>query len=360
MILSIVIPIYNSEAYLDECLESVCAFPAADMEIICVIDGSPDRSADIVREWQERDPRIRLIEQENMGQSGARNTGLHEACGDYVWFLDSDDRVTDTGTISACIERMRAENLDMVLATADVFFDPPELEGKVVKNERKYFTIGHDYPGVWAGPELLAALHRNDDWCVSVPAKIFRRRHLTDNGLSFIVGQTHEDENFSFCCVFLAKRAAVVNVPLFARRVHPDSVMTRSFGRERARGNLINMVEILRFLETQRRERELDMDLAVSVLNSKRNVSDIYLLLDSEERNLFMQSLTPELRFYYTVFVQDELRLKQNEARLKQNEARLKKRIADLEKVTGSRTYRFVRALTWPIRLFRRLLKHNG
>ena len=350
MILSIIIPIYNAEAYLNECLASACALTETDMEIVCVVDGSPDRSADIVREWQQRDARFRLIEQENMGQSGARNTGLREANGEYVYFLDSDDKLTDTQTILNCVARMRAEELDILYATADVFFDPPELEGKVVKNERKYFEIGHEYPGVWAGPDILAALHRGEDWCVSVPAKIFRRGHLEGNNLFFITGQTHEDEYFSFCSVFLAERIAVEKVPLFFRRVHPDSIMTRTFSHKRALGNLINMVEILRFLEAHRGRRELDTDYAEAVLKSKRNVSDIYLLFNGEERESFLKLLTPEQRFYYTVFVEDELKLKQNEARLK-------KRIAELEKVTGSRSYRVARALTWPIRALKRLLR---
>ena len=361
MILSIIIPIYNAEAYLDECLASVCALRETDMEIICVVDGSPDCSADIVREWQMRDPRVRLIEQENMGQSGARNTGLRESSGEYVYFLDSDDMLTDTRTIPNCIEHMRTERLEILYATADVFFDPPELEGKVVKNERKYFEIGHEYPGVRSGPELLSELHRGEDWCVSVPAKIFRRAHLTENGLSFIVGQTHEDEYFSFCCVFLAKRIAVENVPLFSRRVHPDSIMTRTFGHKRALGNMINMVEILRFLEAHSGERGPDPDIAVTVLNAKRNVSDIYLRMDEKERAAFEEGLRPDQSFYNSVFTEDEMRLKSGIEDLKRQLAEEKRKTAEARashnKLKRSATYRLARAMTWPFRALRRLLR---
>ena len=88
MLLSVIIPIYKTEEYLSDCLESVCSQDIGDMEIICINDGSPDGSADIVREWQTKDLRIRLIEQENQGISCARTAGLQIATGDYVYFLE--------------------------------------------------------------------------------------------------------------------------------------------------------------------------------------------------------------------------------------------------------------------------------
>lgn len=88
---SVVIPIYNVERYLEQCLSSVTAQSHTRLEIICVDDGSTDRSAAIARQMAAADDRIRLIQQVNQGLSAARNNGLAEARGDYVFFLDSDD-----------------------------------------------------------------------------------------------------------------------------------------------------------------------------------------------------------------------------------------------------------------------------
>ena len=89
--ISVIIPVYNVEQYLPRCLDSVLAQTFTDFEVICVNDGSPDNSAAILTEYAQRDNRIRIINQENQGLSGARNTGLKTAQGEYIYFLDSDD-----------------------------------------------------------------------------------------------------------------------------------------------------------------------------------------------------------------------------------------------------------------------------
>ena len=89
--ISIIIPIYNVEKYLRRCLESVQNQTFTDWEAICVNDGSPDNSADIVREFAARDARFKLVNKENGGLSDARNAGMAVASGEYILYLDSDD-----------------------------------------------------------------------------------------------------------------------------------------------------------------------------------------------------------------------------------------------------------------------------
>ncbi len=91
--LSVIIPVYNTEKYLSECLDSVCAQTLKDMEIICIDDGSTDRCPDILAEYAARDDRIRVIRQSNLGEIPARNRGIREARGSWLGFVDSDDSV---------------------------------------------------------------------------------------------------------------------------------------------------------------------------------------------------------------------------------------------------------------------------
>lgn len=91
--ISIIVPIYKTEKYLRDCLDSVLSQTFSDWELICVDDGSPDNSDQIVKEYASKDNRIHLIVQENKGLSGARNTGLDRANGAYIVFLDSDDQL---------------------------------------------------------------------------------------------------------------------------------------------------------------------------------------------------------------------------------------------------------------------------
>lgn len=93
MLLSVIIPMYNSAPFLQRSVGSVCAAPVREMEIICVNDGSPDNSADIAAKMAEADSRIRVINKENGGVSTARNAGIEAARGEYLCFVDADDGV---------------------------------------------------------------------------------------------------------------------------------------------------------------------------------------------------------------------------------------------------------------------------
>ena len=100
MKISIIIPVYNVENYLAECLNSVVNQTYRNIEIIIVNDGSTDNSFSIIQQYQLQDERIKIINQENQGLSAARNAGMKVASGEYLWFVDSDDYVA----INACEE----------------------------------------------------------------------------------------------------------------------------------------------------------------------------------------------------------------------------------------------------------------
>ena len=93
MLLSIIVPIYNTEKYLEDCLQSILNQTFSDYELILVNDGSTDSSPEICEQYAERDGRIRVIHKENGGVSSARNCGIEIAQGNYIWFVDSDDTI---------------------------------------------------------------------------------------------------------------------------------------------------------------------------------------------------------------------------------------------------------------------------
>ena len=97
--ISVIIPVYNTEKYLEQCLESVINQTYKDLEIICVNDASTDNSFDVINEYSKKDSRIKYINFEtNKGVSAARNVGLEAATGDYICFIDSDDWIEQTQT----------------------------------------------------------------------------------------------------------------------------------------------------------------------------------------------------------------------------------------------------------------------
>ena len=112
-VVSIIIPVYNVAGYLDECLASLVVQSYRDIEIICVNDGSTDGSDAILKQWAERDSRIKLLSQSNKGLSAARNAALDVALGEYVAFVDADDRV-EKEMFPHLMERVSKYDLDAV------------------------------------------------------------------------------------------------------------------------------------------------------------------------------------------------------------------------------------------------------
>lgn len=113
-LVSIIIPVYNVEQYLPQCLDSVLSQTYTNIEVICVNDGSPDNSIDILREYESSDSRIRVIEINNHGLSYARNIGAENANGEFIMYLDSDDWV-DAETIEIALDNAIQSDADLVL-----------------------------------------------------------------------------------------------------------------------------------------------------------------------------------------------------------------------------------------------------
>ncbi len=120
--ISIIIPVYNSEKYLDTCLNSLINQTFKDIEIICINDGSMDNSLNILEKYAQTDKRIIVINQENSGVAVARNKGLKTATGNYVMFCDSDDYY-HTDMCKTMLNKLTKENVDTVMCSANVFSD---------------------------------------------------------------------------------------------------------------------------------------------------------------------------------------------------------------------------------------------
>ena len=121
-VVSIIIPIYNVEAYLRQCLETVIHQTYPNLEIILVNDGSPDQSEEICKEFFRKDARIRYVRQENGGLSAARNTGIELATGDYITFIDPDDWVTED-YVEVLYRQLKKYDADVSVANYNLYDD---------------------------------------------------------------------------------------------------------------------------------------------------------------------------------------------------------------------------------------------
>ncbi len=210
MTFSIIVPVYNVEAYLSQCLESLQAQDYTDFEVICVNDGSTDRSREILSEWDEKFPQIRVIDRKNGGLSAARNTGLQAATGDYVVFIDSDDWVEPKMLAQLAKE---ANGEDMICFACRQ------------TDNNTYDTLDPEQSDGWSYYNRHALEHREVSF-VCVWQRCYRRVFLEENGLRFLEGILHEDNEFTPQACLKAKSIKVIPDILYNYRVRSGSIMT--------------------------------------------------------------------------------------------------------------------------------------
>lgn len=211
-LISIIIPVYNTEAYLPKCLESVYGQSYQNLEIILVDDGSPDNAAIILEAYAQKDSRIKVIYQENAGVSKARNTGLEVASGKYVMFLDSDDWI-DFDTCEKAINSAQDEQADVVIWSFCREYVCNSIKTLVFGSQTRVFLAGDpDFPYRQVvgpiGKELLKP--QQLDRSVTAWGKLYRRDLIGDKRFvdTRIIGT--EDCLFNVEVLALAKRIAYI------------------------------------------------------------------------------------------------------------------------------------------------------
>ena len=216
---SVIIPVYNVEKYLQQCIDSVRNQTYSDLEIIVVDDGSTDNSGCICDRYATTDERIIVIHKENGGLSEARNTGLSIARGEYVYYLDSDDYLRENA-IEILVERASQERADFVFFDCETIYE--DFEDSEYREE---FFKKHTYD-TDSGTRVLKAQQDQYEYCPCVPFMFFRRDFLNQNELRFENGMMHEDELFTVLAYIHAKIVAQVKHRLYIRRLRANSIMS--------------------------------------------------------------------------------------------------------------------------------------
>lgn len=198
MLLSIVLPVYNVEAYLPKCIES-CEnqdLSKSDYEVIIVIDGSPDHSIDVAKQYQLSFDNIKIVTKKNGGQSSARNTGLEVASGSYVWFVDPDDFIEEN-ILGRIIKKLHDGDLDILW----IDWQDIDENGNIISPFAPHAYC--DNNTVMKGTEFMSKVLNNYlyAWCF-----IYRRSFLLEHALRFTEGMYYEDADFAFRSLPLVRR----------------------------------------------------------------------------------------------------------------------------------------------------------
>ena len=243
---SVIIPVYNTEKYLPDCLNSVLNQTLRDVEVIGVNDCSPDRCGEILDEYASRDDRVKPIHlPENRRQGFARNHGMEQATGKYLYFLDSDDTI-EPETLEELSSLADKDHLDAVFFDSKERYESEELK----KAHVPPFSLrqGKYRDEVVSGIELMEAFLRQNEW-TSYPQRIFwRKGFLEQNNIRNIEGSEHEDEFFAFAGALTAKRVRYVRKQYFTLRIRPNSVMTSPKMPKNFHGYLMNIYQMNEFI----------------------------------------------------------------------------------------------------------------
>lgn len=220
---SVIIPVYNVEQWLRESLDSVVHQTLQDIEIICVNDGSTDASPEILREYAADDERIRIIDQENRGLSGARNSGVRAATGKYLCFFDSDD-ILNPETMELCAADMERRGLDYLCFNASAFGEDTDSAKEAGERNSTYFKRALSEEKVFSGRELFAELKSIRAYISPAGTCMISRDSFLKYNLWFHEQILHEDVPWMFKVLMLLPRCGCMNRILYHYRMRGDSI----------------------------------------------------------------------------------------------------------------------------------------
>lgn len=217
---SVIIPIYNVEKYLDECMESVCNQTLQELEILCINDGSTDASPQILRYWAKRDSRVKIFTQENKGYGHAVNRGLEEAIGEYVGIVEPDDYI-DQNMMKALYKIAREKDVDFVKSDFEMFWGDGEE-----RNRKQIKIVEED---VLYKRQLTPSIDIGVFWgWIANWSGIYKRSFLLENRIRHneTPGASYQDQGFCFQVYALAKKAFFVSEVYYRyRQDNPNSSM---------------------------------------------------------------------------------------------------------------------------------------
>lgn len=267
-LISIIIPIYNVEKYLRICLESVINQTYTNFEVIMVDDGSTDNSVCICKEYCNNDNRFKLFQKENGGASSARNLGLKNAEGKYIYFLDSDDWLNNNA-LESLINCATKENADLVFCEALAIDDLTGKESYSNYSYHRQYETGVSY-------KIMKEMLAHKEFHVAVWLLLIEKSLIIDNDLFFKEGIIYEDMIFAYQIFCLANNAAHVHEVFYNRRYRENSVMTTKKGEK----NFVSAVEayknVVKFSETLSddvKSNEYNSKCAYNALNDFRALS---------------------------------------------------------------------------------------
>ena len=217
---SVIVPVYNVQAYLDDCIRSVIAQTYVDYELLLIDDGSTDASGEICDKWEKEDKRIKVLHRHNGGQSAARNDGIQLASGEYILFLDSDDYWLSATALQEIADRIKITQPDTLVLNYQKDFG-----GKL---SMPYFDATINMPDCLSQEAAERFVFNNDFWTACAWNKATKAELYNNGKLRFREGITAEDVDWCYRLALSAKRFDFLNLNIIGYRQRANSITSTS------------------------------------------------------------------------------------------------------------------------------------
>lgn len=274
-LVSIIVPVYNVESFLSECLDSLLNQTYANIEIICIDDGSTDNSPKILGHYKEQYSQIKTITTVNQGQAAARNLGLKEASGDFIMFMDSDDWL-EIEAIETALNQGFFDNSNVDA----VCFGLQQVRNGIVSPYREY-----SFEGVLPVDEKLALKVSPEP-----VAKLYRTSFLRQNKITFPEGLWYEDMTFYWHCISCVNEIGTMKEQFYNYRRRDDSTMGNS--ERKTPGMTIHHLYNLEVIhEKWKNNKYLEKHLAFFEYIFELYVQQAFKFLCDEDRTEFVHEL---------------------------------------------------------------------
>jgi len=239
---SVILPVYNVAPYLEDALESVLSQSLKEIEVIAVNDGSTDNSEEIIKRYQKHDSRVIVFSQENKGLSGARNTALRHATGEYIYMMDSDDMLSSPNALMTCYEYAKKHKADFVFFDREWFTDDGPIETLGVSGTRNV-----EENKQYKGDSLLDHLLETSSYNAVVWLLFINHDFLKRTGFAFYEGIIHEDELFTTKLMLSSSSVYCLKQYLIKHRIRSSSIVGKGYSRRNMECYLTVADELLRF-----------------------------------------------------------------------------------------------------------------
>lgn len=220
--ISIIVPIYKTEQYLERCVRSLVNQTFENIEIILVDDGSPDECPQLCDNYAQQDERIMVIHKKNGGLSEARNYGLIKASGEFILYVDSDDYLE----LNACEQLLTGinPNVDFVVGVLK-----ENRDGKVIYQKHTNIIPRIEY----SSKEFMIKSIKKNEWFAPAVLNLYRRSFLIENSLFYRQGYCYEDIEMLPRLYLAAKRIVYIDFPFYNYMIREESIMTSEFTEEK-------------------------------------------------------------------------------------------------------------------------------